>query len=310
VIDLILLTWIGFIFANRIVWSTKARSAKFKSRAQVLNFSSLATFGYLLYTTYLYSRTWYKGLNDSNCTLFGQISAFLYFIANFGIWMFYWQRHWSLSTTYHKRVKSFGLVLFTACLLAASALVIKYWRYVKNKKDGTCLIATKHRIGISGLYDDFVILMLIMVMDLICSTFISLSFIIPLWKLNRSIVSSDVGSPTNTWKRGAVKMEKTLRRVAMCSFVATFSTVVCIASSVVVNELVNNKNWADIAFFVDGVINVTAVHYSIAAEIRWSPFCCSRKSCKSIFMNNSEGDTFLLNVGTREESVSYARVGS
>jgi len=237
-VDLVLLSWVVFIFANRLFWSVKAcTTMKFKKSAKAIHCSMLATLGYTLYLTYLYSRTFYKGFNDSSCTLLGQISTFLYFIANFGIWMFYWQRHSAtvVSTNYHRRIQRIGLVLFSACLLGATVLIFSYWQLVNNP-DGTCLIAETHRLGFDNLQDDMVIIICIMGMDLICSTFISLTFIIPIKKFLRRYSSTESNSPLDTNRTSAIETQRTLRRLALCAFIATFSTVICIAGAAVINK--------------------------------------------------------------------------
>jgi len=40
-------------------------------------------------------------------------------------------------------------------------------------------------------------------------------------------------------------------------------------------DFVRPRNyWSGIIVFLDGAVNLTAVQYSIAEDIRWNPICC------------------------------------
>jgi len=314
IVDLILLAWVCFIFANRAVWSIKAcRVAKLKIGARAIHSSTMATLGFTLYLIYLYARTFYTGFNDSKCTLLGGIGVFCYFLANFGIWMFYWLRHgWlshgGFSSNYHKRVQVIGLMLFLACLLVAGVLIFKYWHLVKNIH-GTCSFADTHQLG-HNLQDDSIIDICIIGMDLICSAFISLTFLIPIWKFvgrNKTSIGSNIpADPCKTWE---IVWQKMLRRLALCSFITTFSTIICNAGYTFVIQTHGNKNIADIFIFADGVVSVTAVHYSMVMERRWSFISFSRRSFRRVQKENVEVITVWSLKGTEREQVCYDRLG-
>jgi len=299
IVCFVLLSWVGIIFINRLIWSFKALNTKEFSNNAPIHLSTVVSLVYMSCLTYWYSLSC-KGLNNN---ILSKVGVFLYFIANFSIWMFYWQRHLALSTKFHRRVKKVGLVLFTFCLSAACVLIFIFWKIVNNPDNGAWLPAETYLLGFPGLYDDLVVLIFIMLMDLICSTFISLSFIIPLWELTRSIRRSTADS----WNIGEIIIRKTLRRVALCSFIATFSTVVCIACYMVVSPGLGNQN-EDIIIFLDGAVNLTAVQYSMAAKLRWSPICCCPlRFCKCMLEKVNEAPP---RGKTEIASVNYVRINT
>jgi len=267
--DLLMITWTAFIFTNRFILCVSGIRNDSLGNRSFIHTSTVTTFFYTFYTIYVYFINAYEKTSDKHCTFIGKFGCCLYFVSNFSIWMFYWQKHGALPKHfrhYHQRIQRIGIVLYTACLLTAGVLILTFWQEANNNDKKTCIDADVHRLGIQYFADNEMILMIIDVMDMVCSFFITSTFVIPMCKRVKML-------GRNLDDKQGSSFENALRRLALCAFASTFSSVVCIGCYVTIDKTLGNFHFADMFLILDGAVNVTAVNFSIVDKYRWSLNC-------------------------------------